>query len=93
MTEHALITLSNTTATRLVPNGVHSGMDITLQNVNDEGYIYIGGENVTSSNYGFRIIPGHAISFELPPKDALFAISSINSMKLAKIQIGLEHEQ
>lgn len=93
MTEHTLITLSNSSATRLTPNGTHSGMDITLQNANATGYIYIGGEGVTAENYGFRILPNHSISFELPPKDALFAIASVNEMKLAKITIGLEPQQ
>jgi len=90
MTQHALTTLSNTTPTRLTPNGIHSGMDITLQNVNSSGYIYIGSSSVSSTNYGFRIMPNHSISFELPGKDSLYAIASINSMKVAVIQTGIE---
>jgi hypothetical protein len=90
MTIHAIRTLSNTEPIRLTPNGLHSGMDITLQNVNSSGYIYIGGEGVTTSDYGFRIMPNHSISFELPEKNALYAISEINGASLAVIQIGLE---
>jgi len=91
MTLHSLTTLSNSTATRLTPIGLHSGMDITLQNVNSSGYIYVGGNSDTSSTYyGFRIMPNHSISFELPGKDALYAISSIDEMKLAVIQTTLE---
>lgn len=82
--------LSNTTATRMTPPGAHGGMDITLQNVNAAGYIYIGGEGVTSSNYGFRILPNHSISFELSSSDALYAISSVDAMSIAMIQISLE---
>lgn len=90
MTQHVLTTLSNTEAVRLTPNGVHSGMDITLQNVNNDGYIYIGAEGVSSTDYGFRIMPNHSISFELPGNNALYAISSINEMKLAVLKTGLE---
>ena len=90
MTTHALLTLSNTTATKLTPNGTHSGMDITLQNVDDTAYVYIGAEGVSSSNYGYRIAPGHAISWELPGKDALYAISNTNNSKLAVIKTNLE---
>ena len=90
MTQHVLTTLSNTEAVRLTPNGVHSGMDITLQNVNSDGYIYIGAEGVSSTDYGFRIMPNHSISFELPGNNALYAISSINEMKLAVLKTGLE---
>jgi hypothetical protein len=90
MTQHSLKTLSNSTSTRLTPNGIHSGMDITLQNVNTSGYIYVGGEGVTALDYGFRIMPNHSISFELPEKNVLYAISEINNAKLAMIHIGLE---
>ena len=90
MSQHSLITLSNTTATRLTPNGSHSGMDITLQNVNDAGYIYIGAEGVAIANYGYRIAPNTAISFELPGQDALFAIAATNGMKIAVLQVDLE---
>ncbi len=91
MTQHSLITLSNTSATRLTPNGTHSGMDITLQNVNASGYIYVGGNGeISDTDYGFRIMPNHSISFELPGKDELYAISSTDNMKLAVIKINLE---
>jgi hypothetical protein len=89
-TAHSLVTLSDTSAIRLTPPGAHGGMDITLQNVNATGYVYIGGEGITSSNYGFRIMPNHSISFELVSNDALYAISSVNAMSVAMIQIGLE---
>ena len=93
MTAHILHTLSNTTVTRLTPLGTHSGMDFTVQNVNDTGYIYLGGtENVSSTDYGFRIMPNHSISFELPPKDALFAIASANGMKAAVLSMNLESQ-
>lgn len=90
MTAHKLQVLGNTEAVRLTPNGDHSGMDITLQNVNPSGYIYVGGEGVSASDYGYRILPNHAISFELPGYDALYAISSAPDMKLAIIKMGLE---
>ncbi len=91
MTTHSIVTLSSLEAERLTPNGMHSGMDITLQNINLSGYIYVGGEGVTSNDYGFRIMPNHSISFELPGLNALYAISSENEMKLAIIKIGLEN--
>lgn len=90
MTSHAHTTLSNTTATRLTPNGLHSGMDITIQNIDDSAYVYIGGEGVTASDYGYRITPGSAFSIELPGRDALYAISNVNSSKVSILKTGLE---
>jgi hypothetical protein len=90
MTTHALTTLSNSTAIRLTPNGLHSGMDITIQNVDDSAYVYIGGESVATTSYGYRIAPGHAISWELTGQDALYAISSVNNSKVAILKTNLE---
>ena len=90
MTAHSLTTLSNSSATRLTPNGHHSGMDITLQNVNTEAYVFVGGEGVTTTNYGFRISPNNGWSIELPGKDALYAISDVNGASVAVLQTGLE---
>ena len=90
MTIHTLATLNSSTSTRLTPNGAHSGMDITLQNVNASGSIYIGGEDLALNNYGYRIMPDTAISFELPGKDALYAMSEVDGMLIAILQTGLE---
>ena len=90
MTVHALTTLSNTTATRLTPIGMHSGLDITIQNVSEEGYVYLGNETVTTSNYGYRISPNNAISFELPEKDTIYAVASNNGVQIAVIKTNLE---
>lgn len=90
MANHSLITLSNTVATRLTPLGLHSGMDITLQNVDPSAYIYVGGPGVNAENYGYRLSPGSAISFELPGRDNLYAISNINNSKVATLKTNLE---
>jgi hypothetical protein len=90
MATHSLITLSTSQSTRLTPDGIHSGMDITIQNVNDSGYIYVGSDGVTSTDYGFRILPNHSISFELPGQEALYAISSSSGMKVAVLKTKLE---
>lgn len=89
-TIHNIYSLSTTEATRLTPPGVHSGMDITIQNVNNTGFIYIGGEGVTSLNYGYRLSPDNAVSFELPGTDELYAIAGDAGSLLAVIKTNLE---
>jgi hypothetical protein len=90
MVTHSLVTLSNSTATRLTPLGLHSGMDITIQNVHASATVYIGGDGVTSSNYGYRLLAGNAISFELPGRDSLYAVSSTNGTQVAVLKTNLE---
>ena len=90
MTTHSLTSLSSSTATRLTPAGIHSGVDITIQNIHASAYVYIGGEGVTTSSYGYRLNPGTAISFELPGKDALYAVTGTNGSQVAVIKTNLE---
>lgn len=90
MAIHSLVTLNSEAATLLSPSGVHSGCDITIQNVNVSGYIYVGNSSVSNTSYGYRILPNHAISFELPGKDALYVVSSAPAMKVAVMITGLE---
>jgi hypothetical protein len=90
MTQHAHTTLSNTTATLLTPNGTHSGLDVTIQNIDASAIVYIGGEGVTSSSYGYRLSAGSAWSIELSGKDAIYAITNTNGSKVAVLTTSLE---
>ncbi len=89
MTQHSVTTLSNTTETRLTPLGTHSGMDVTIQNVHATAIVYIGGEGVTSSDFGYKLLANSAISFSLLGQDALYAISNTNSSTVAIMTLGL----
>jgi hypothetical protein len=65
-------------------------MDITIQNVHASAIVYIGGEEVTSSSFGYRLSPGAAWSVELSGKDAIYAISNTNGSQVAVLQTSLE---
>ena len=90
MTQHALTTLSSSSATKLTPNGVHSGLDITIQNVHATAIVYLGGSGVTSDNYGYRLAPGAAWSIELAGRHAIYAITDTNNSKVAVLKTSLE---
>lgn len=90
MTQHARISLSSTTDTRLTPRGMHSGMDITVQNLSDTAYVYLGDQGVSSEDFGYRLSPGAAWSIELPGLDALYAITDTDNSYIAVLQTGLE---
>lgn len=92
MTRQNIYTLSDTTATKITSNGTHSGMDITIQNINDSGYIYIGNADVTTTDFGYRLLPNHAWSIELPGNDELWLISSVDEMQAAVLKTNLESQ-
>ena len=89
-TFHDLLTLSNATATELTPGARHSGLDLTIQNVDDTAIVYIGGSTVTASDYGFKLTPGAGFSIELNPNDRLYAISDTNGTNAALLRALLE---
>jgi len=90
MVRHEVINLSDTEAVIVGPSKKHAGNDITIQNINTIGNIYIGNENVTNENYGYRLSPNNAISFELSGTDILYAIAENDGMKAAVLMISLE---
>jgi hypothetical protein len=93
MTTHSLITINAFSSTLVSPLGIHSGVDITIQNLSSEAYVYIGGEGVTTSSFGYRIPPDSAVSFELPGKDSLYATTNSaasGGIQVAVLKTGLE---
>ncbi len=89
-TFHDLLTLSDSAATELTPGARHSGLDLTVQNVDDTAVVYLGGAGVTASDYGFKLTPGVAFSLELNPNDRLYAISDTNGSNAALLRALLE---
>ena len=90
MTAQSLHTLSTTSATLVSYKAVHSGQDLTIQNLSATSYVYIGGSDVSSANYGYRINPDTAFSVELPAYDEIWAISSVDGSQISKLSFNLE---
>lgn len=89
MTTHRLYEVG-VTPTKITPDGTHSGMDITIQNVNSNKNIYLGGYDVTKTNYGYRILPNHAISLELSGMDDLYLVGDESGLFAAVLKVKLE---
>jgi hypothetical protein len=89
MTTHNLTTLGSSTAVRLTPNGLHSGLTVTVQNTDASNFVYLGGEGVTTTAYGLKLIPGAIVSLDLNGLDALYAIASASNTKAAVLITSL----
>ena len=91
-TYHEIVTLSDSTPVELTPEGkVHSGLDLTVQNIDEEAIVYLGAEDVSSSSYGFKLLPGAGFSIELNPRDQLYAISDTDESEVALLRVLLEN--
>lgn len=89
MANHSIITLSSSTPTRLSPQATHSGVEVIIQNISANGYVYVGGSNVSSSNYGFRVEADGAFGGNVHPKEEMYAIGQFDGMQIAVLQSGL----
>jgi hypothetical protein len=87
MTIHATTTLTTSgTAYKIVS----TAGDTTIQNNNSTANVFIGAEGVTTSNYGFKIVPGAAIAFELNGRDPIWAVSDTAGATVNTMIVQLE---
>jgi hypothetical protein len=90
-TVHETYTLTTSgTAYEIIPTIGGNGKDVTIQNNNASANVFIGGPGVTTSSFGFKILPGAAISFELDGTDNIWAVGSENSATVNIMRIDLE---
>jgi hypothetical protein len=64
------------------------GHDVTIQN-NGSYNLFLGGSNVDSENFGFKLVPNAAISFELDGQDAIYGYCDNNTF-VTVLKINLE---
>ena len=88
---HNLVTL-NSSSSVLITNMIadpyyNRDLTVSMQNTDASINIYIGDSSVTSSSYGFRLIPGAALSLDLTSGNNLYAIAASGSPKLAVIKV------
>jgi len=77
MIRHSVKTLSTTTPVEVtIEDSVNGVCTLVVQNVDDGSNVYLGNENVSSSNYGFLLFPHQAFTVELRPHDRLYAIGA-----------------
>jgi hypothetical protein len=55
-------------------DSVNNPNSLSIQNVSDSKYAYLGNELVSPTNYGHRLYPGQTFSIELLPEDKIFAV-------------------
>jgi len=90
-TVHATHTLTTSgTAYEILPANGGNGKDVTIQNNNATATVLIGGPGLTTSNYGFKIVAGAAISFELDGTDPMWAVSATDAATVNTLTIDLE---
>lgn len=89
MIQHKIQLLTSTPLDLTYTGPIDPWSCLSIQNIMSSGYAYLGGENVSSSNYGHKLYPGQSFTIELSPNDKLFAVGDSGvSIALFKLDIG-----
>jgi len=67
------LTLSNSPQVLTFDDAIDKQKTISVQNTHASGIAYIGNENVSSSSYGLKLLPGQGFSADLSPYDNIYA--------------------
>lgn len=87
---HARIAVSGSTPTLLTTEGAEPVNSVTVQVQNlGEGFMYVGGQGVTTSSYGVAIAPGAAVTLnQLSPRDELYALAQNSGEFVAVLKVS-----
>lgn len=88
---HALVALNASTATIVtVPfsqeQDYSQSLNISVQNVGSVN-VYLGSSTVTSSSYGYLLVPNAVFTADLLPNDEIYAISASSTPSVAVIKV------
>ena len=68
------LTFSNGNAVELsIDDVIDTKNSLIVQNTSATGYVYIGGSNVTTSVYGYKLSPLQSFSIDLEANDTIYA--------------------
>jgi len=80
--KHKILQIGSTQTHMTNWNALRSESSIIIKNISFNN-IYIGASGVTTSDYGFRLLPEQTLSITLGPYDEIYAITD----SLAEVSI------
>ena len=67
------LSLNGTAVELSIDDEVDGKNSLIVQNTSASGYVYIGGSDVTTSNYGYKLSPLQSFAIELESFDKIYA--------------------
>jgi hypothetical protein len=71
---HKIQALNSTPVNLVVRETTDARNSMSIQNVANVGFAYIGGEGVSTTDYGIKLFPGQIYTIELAPSDNIWAV-------------------
>ena len=75
--KHKIASLDATPQNLVTRETVHSLNTLSVQNISDVGFAYLGSENVTTSDFGYKLYPGQSFIIELSYGDNIYAVGDV----------------
>jgi hypothetical protein len=90
--KHKIIQVNSSTSTLLTDLASNNDfymrkLNISIQNLDTEQYLFIGDNTVSNSSYGLRLDPAEIVSIDLSPNDDLYAISDSGTFNVAVLKV------
>lgn len=89
MIKTQIIALSSTPIDLTYSGAIDPSVSLSIQNIMESGYAYLGGSDVSSINYGHKLYPGQSFSIDLSPIDKIWAVGDSGvSIAILRLDIG-----
>ena len=71
---HKIQSLNSTAVNLVVREATDARNSMSIQNVSNTGFAYLGNSTVTSSDFGIKLYPGQIYTIEFAPSDDIWAV-------------------
>lgn len=95
-TQGLLVTVGTTATVLSLTSGFsdlinynQSGQSLSVQNPSSSVTVYLGGSNVTSSVYGYALLPGQTYTIDLRAGEHLYAAVASGTQQVNVIRTGV----
>lgn len=88
MIRQEVIELTSTPVDLAVSGLIDPAIVLSIQNIMDSGYAYLGNEDVSIINYGHKLYPGQSFTIELAPNDKIYAVGD-DGVSIAKFILDI----
>lgn len=83
------IELSSTPINLTYTGAIDPPIALSIQNVMTSGFAYLGAEDVSSTNYGYKLYPSQSFIIELAPNDKIFAVGD-SGVRIAIFSLDIQ---
>jgi hypothetical protein len=71
---HKIQSLNSTAVNLVVREVTDARNSMSIQNISNTGFAYLGNSSVTTTDFGIKLFPGQIYTIEFAPSDDIWAV-------------------